>query len=182
MKLRAGQAAIDFSVKDMFGREIRLSDYKGKRILLGFFRNVNCPFCNLRVHELTKLREALESKNMVMIFMFESSNAHLKRSSFHQEVSPIPLIGDPEKKIYAQYGVEASVFKALSTLFTSGVMADFKKGNSLPLPQEKDKDASQTMIPGDFLIDENFNIVKAYYGKDIRDHIAISEIKVFAGI
>ena len=32
------------------------------------------------------------------------------------------------------------------------------------------------IIPADFLIDENKNIHKAYYGKDFGDHIPITEI------
>ncbi len=32
------------------------------------------------------------------------------------------------------------------------------------------------LIPADFLIDENQNIYRAYYGKDFGDHINIDEI------
>lgn len=182
MKRKAGQEAPDFTVTDINNHRITLSDYRGSKVLLGFFRNVNCPFCNLRVHELSKLRERLEANNLKMILFFESSTKHLQRSSFHQEVSPIPLIGDPEKKIYATYGVEASVLKMVSTLFKAGAMSDMKRGKELPLPTEKDKDATQSLIPADFLIDEKGIIVSAHYGSDIRDHISIKSIMEFAGL
>lgn len=57
MKLSAGTKAPDFEMQDINGKPIWLSDYRGKKIVLGFFRNVNCPFCNLRVHELMKMKE-----------------------------------------------------------------------------------------------------------------------------
>src|SRR5690606_14473820 len=100
MKIFKGQNAVDFLVKDIYGKEVQLSGYKGSKILLGFFRNVNCPFCNLRVHQLSKLRIAFEERNLRMIFFFESHPNLMLKSIFHRDISPIPMIGDPEKKIY----------------------------------------------------------------------------------
>jgi peroxiredoxin Q/BCP len=182
MKLHDHQPAIDFSAADIYGKKIQLSDFKGKKIHLGFFRNVNCPFCNLQIHQLSKLTDIFEKKDFKIICLFESDPKLLLRSIFHQEISPIPLIGDPEKKIYAQYGVEASALKMLSTFFVKNTMKDMKAGGALPLPKEKDKDATQTLMPADFLIDEEFNIRKAHYGKNLNDHISIEVIKRFAAI
>jgi len=180
MKLKAGQKAIDFTTKDIYGKEVKLSNFKGQKIMLGFFRNVNCPFCNMKVHELKKLKETFDKQGLQMIFLFESKPELLLKSIFHQEVSPIPLIGDPQKTIYAMYGVENSTLKMLSTIFKSGTMAAMKEGSSFNLPQ--DKDASLNLIPADFLIDEQFNIITAHYGNNLNDHISVSDIKAFAGL
>lgn len=180
MKLRKGMQAIDFTINDIYGKEIKLSNFKGKKIILGFFRNVSCPFCNLRVHELKKLCDTIREKNIQMIFLFESKPQILKASIFHSEVSPDPLIGDPEKLIYNLYGIENSFLKTNLTFFKAGTFAEFKAGRALNLPE--DKDASINLIPADFLIDENFNIVTAHYGSNLRDHIPMSEIKSFVGL
>jgi peroxiredoxin len=182
MKLFKNQPALDFTVNDIYGKPITLSDFKGKKIHLGFFRNVNCPFCNLRVHQLSKLNDAFASKNLKIIYFFESDAKHLLKSIFHTDISPIPLIGDPKKTIYTLYGVEASLIKMMSTFLVKGTMKTMKEGSSLNLPSEKDKDATQSLIPADFLIDEQFNIAKAHYGKNLNDHIPIEEIKAFAGL
>jgi thioredoxin-dependent peroxiredoxin len=179
MKIEETSTAIDFVTTDIYGKQLKLSDFRGKKIYLGFFRNVSCPFCNLRVHQLTKLTGDFEKKGLKMIFFFESSNEILLRSSFHQGVSPIPLVGDPHRKIYAQYGVEASMLKMVSTFFTKGAMNDMRAGKALNLPE--DKKATQSLIPADFLIDEKFIIRRAHYGKNLNDHIAIEEIKAFLG-
>ena len=52
MRLSPGQPAVDFSVTDIFGNRISLADYRGKKLLLSFYRYAACPFCNYRVHEL----------------------------------------------------------------------------------------------------------------------------------
>jgi thioredoxin-dependent peroxiredoxin len=54
-----------------------------------------------------------------MIFFFESKEQVMLRSSFHQGVSPIPLISDPAKKMYSAYGLETSTTKALISHATS---------------------------------------------------------------
>jgi thioredoxin-dependent peroxiredoxin len=180
MKLTNHLQAPDFTVNDIYGKTIKLLDLKGKKIHIGFFRNVNCPFCNLRVHQLSKLSAQLKSNGVEMIYFFESKPEVIRRSSFHEGISPIPLIGDPERKIYTLYGVENSVRKMISTVFTKGALNDFKAGKALNLPH--DKEATQSLMPADFLIDENFKIHKVHYGNNLNDHLAIEQIKAFAGI
>lgn len=180
MKLQEHQSAIDFTVSDIYGRELKLSDFKGKKIHLGFFRNVNCPFCNLRVHQLSKYSETFDKQGLKTIYFFETKPEILLRSTFHKGISPIPLIGDPQRKIYTMYGVEPSMMKMISTFFAKNAMSDMKTGKALNLPQ--DKDATQSLIPADFLIDEQFQIKRAYYGSNLNDHIAIDEVKAFAGL
>jgi peroxiredoxin len=182
MKLTVNQNAIDFSIRDIYNHPVTLSDFKGNKIHLGFFRNVNCPFCNLRVHQLSKLNATFAQKNLKVIYFFESDPKHLLKSIFHREISPIPLIGDPLKVIYNLYGVESSVLKMMSTFFAKGTIGAMKNGSALNLPKEKDKDATMSLMPADFLINEEFKIVKAHYGKNINDHIPIEEIKAFAGV
>lgn len=41
-------------------------------------------------------------------------------------------------------------------------------------------DGGLTVMPADFLIDENGVIQTAYYGKDAGDHLPFSRIKAFA--
>ncbi|SFD82520.1 peroxiredoxin family protein [Thermophagus xiamenensis] len=180
MKLQSGNNAIDFTAQDIHGKEIRLSNYRGQKIILSFFRNVNCPFCNRRVHQLMFNNIHFKNAGVQLVLLFESSNEKLLSSSFHRGISPWPLIGDPEKKIYKLYGVEQSTIKMMKTMFVANLNQAKKETKELNLPQ--DKDASMNLIPADFLIDENFKIVKAHYGKHLDDHIDFNELKAFAGI
>lgn len=182
MKLQVGQTAPDFKAVDIYGKQIRLSDFKGKKIAIGFFRNVNCPFCNRRVHQLIMNNLRFQQKEVQLIFLFESATETLKKSSFHQGISPWPLIGDPKREIYNQYGVNASILGVLRTMFSVDMKTANKEAKELNLPSEKDKDATNSLLPADFLIDENFEIVKAHYGKHLDDHIDYNELLKFAGI
>lgn len=180
MKLQTGNTALDFTATDIYGKDVKLSDFKGKKIILSFYRNVGCPFCNRRVHQIMGNNVKLKKTGVQLVFLFESSNEKLKSSVFHQGISPWPLIGDPDKKVYRSYGVENSTMKMMKTMFLSSVGQAKKDTKALNLPQ--DKDASMNLIPADFFIDENFKIVNAHYGKHLDDHVDIEELKVFAGI
>jgi peroxiredoxin len=180
MKLKAGDAALDFKGVDIYGNEMSLSDFKGKKIILSFYRNVSCPFCNRRIHQIMGNNLRLKASGVQLVFLFESSNEKLKSSVFHQGISPWPLIGDPQKEIYKRYGVEQSTIKMMKTMFSSNLGQAKKDTKELNLPA--DKDASMNLMPADFLIDENFRIVKAHYGGHLDDHISIDEFKAFAGI
>ncbi len=180
MKLQIGNTAPNFSATDINGKLVNLSDFRGKKIILSFYRNVSCPFCNRRVHQVMGNNLRFKNAGVQLLFLFESSNEKLASSNFHKGISPWPLIGDPQKRIYQIYGVENSALKMMKTMFVANVGQAKKDTKDLNLPA--DKDSSMNLIPADFFIDENFKIVKAHYGTHLDDHVSIDELKAFAGI
>lgn len=182
MKLKEGQFAPDFTGVDIFGKEVKLSDFRGKKIILSFYRNVNCPFCNRRVHQVMGNNVRLKNKDVQLVFLFESSNEKLLKSVFHQGISPWPLIGDPEQNIYKRYGVGTSLVKMMRTFMAADMKTAMNEAKTLGLTEEKDKDASMSLIPADFFINEQFLIEKAHYGRHLDDHVDLDELKTFAGI
>ncbi|MDF9796658.1 peroxiredoxin Q/BCP [Catalinimonas alkaloidigena] len=169
-----------FQAEDIFGKSIALSSYKGKKVFIGFFRHAGCPFCNLRVHTLTKCHEELQALGLEMIFFFESKKSIMLRSTFHQEVSPIPLISDPDKNYYDAYGLESSAKKAalghLKSFVKSAIQA---KINGLPVHMMADGESISTM-PAEFLLDENLIIRKLHYSQGLSDRLALDDIYAFA--
>ncbi len=168
-----------FELKDVFGRLINLADYRGKKVFIAFFRHAGCPFCNLRVHFLQKKYEELKAKNLEMIFFFESGEKVLLSSSFHQEISPIPLISDPEKIWYQTYGVEESTSKSTKSHLTSFIQTAIKaKLKGLPMHIMADGESYST-IPAEFLLDENLIIRRIHYSKGLTDRMSMEHIMEF---
>lgn len=60
-----GKEAIDFITTDIKGKKIRLSDYKGKYILLDFWASWCAP-CRMKAKELRAVKEQLDRKNIMM--------------------------------------------------------------------------------------------------------------------
>jgi peroxiredoxin len=180
MKLEQEATAPVFKAKDVFGRTVDLSTYRDKKVLICFFRHVGCPFCNLRVHALSKVHEELKSKGLEMIFFFESKDKVILRSSFHLGVSPIPIISDPEKHWYTVYGLENSFQKsAIShmTSFVQNVLKSRSQGLPVGLPGGGE---SLSTIPAEFLLDKGLVIHKLHYSRRLDDRMEISEIRSFA--
>jgi peroxiredoxin Q/BCP len=169
-----------FNLKDVFGRMIDLNAYRDKRVLVAFFRHAGCPFCNLRVHALTKVQPEFKAKGLEMIFFFESKEHVILRSTFHQEVSPIPLISDPGKVWYKTYGLEDSLMKSTISHLTSFVQTAFKaSANGVPSHIMADGESISTM-PAEFLLDRDLLIKKVLYSQRLNDRLAIEEIRLFA--
>lgn len=180
MELKQNTTAPLFALKDIFSRMIDLNNYRDKKILIAFFRHAGCPFCNLRVHNLTKIHQELKDKGMEMIFFFESKEAVLLRSIFHKEVSPIPLISDPTKTWYKEYGLENSTSKSTLSHITSFVQTAIRaKRTGVPIHMMADGESFST-IPAEFLIDKNLIIKRLHYSQDLNDRLDIETIRAFA--
>lgn len=182
MQLTTGKQAIDFSVNDIYGNEVKLSNYKGKKIILSFLRNVTCPFCNVRVHKLMSNSVKLERAGVQMILFFESSADQIKSSVMHQGIHPWPVIADPQKIWYERYGIETSFLKTMRTIVSANVLGIMQEAKTLDYPKKPDPQMTKNLIPADFFIGTNFSIEKAHYGKHIDDHVSLEELKQFAGI
>ena len=169
-----------FDLIDVFDRPVSLDAYKGKRVFIGFFRHAGCPFCNLRVHFLQKQQEDLQKMGLEMIFFFESSKKLLLSSSFHQQISPIPLISDPDKIWYQTYGIEQSAQKSAASHLTQFIQTAVKaKVEKLPMHMMAEKESIKTM-PAEFLIDEEGIIRRVHYSKGLNDRMSIEHIMEFA--
>jgi peroxiredoxin Q/BCP len=180
MGLVKNTIAPKFKLKDVYGREIDLSTYGDKKVLIGFFRHAGCPFCNLRVHTLSKAHEDLKAKGLEMIFFFESKDQVILRSSFHRGVSPIPIISDPEKKWYDIYGLESSGVKSAISHVTSLVPTAIKaKSLGLPVHAMADGESIKTM-PAEFVLDKGLLIKRVHYSERLNDRMDIEDIKAFA--
>lgn len=180
MRLESNVKAPLFDLVDVFGRQVNLEEYRGKRTLIGFYRHAGCPFCNMRVHALTKSHAKLKELNLQMIFFFESKKEVILRSTFHQEISPVPIISDPENIWYKAYGIEKSGYKSAVSHITTFVQTAIKAGKTgVPMHLMAGDESIKTM-PAEFLIDENLIIQKLHYSERLNSRMLVDEIVAFA--
>ena len=176
MKITPPQPAPAFTVNDVHGNPVNLAGYKGKKIMLTFYRNVGCPVCNLRFHQLQEQADYFKSKGLVMLAVYESAAGNMKK--YIDGESPYAtMIPDPDQRLYQLYKIERSTGKMMKGMF-HGAMGKMKKGKKL-FKTEIKQDGNGNRISADFLIDENGNVATAYYGKFIGDHLPITTIRQF---
>lgn len=170
-RIEKGNRAIEFIGTDYLGENIDLNNYKGKKILLSFFRGASCPFCNLRISQLINRYSEFEKQGIRIIIFFAASKEEILEYAGKQK-APFPIIPDPNLEIYKKYGVEESSLGMIRAMINPLKMMKVMFSGFFNMKSIKDK----PIVPADFLINENQIIHRAYYGNDFGDHIAISEI------
>lgn len=103
-ELVEGQKAPDFKSKDQNGKDISLSDFSGKDVILYFYPKDNTPGCTA---EACSFRDNYQS---LLKQGFEVVGVSVDDEKSHQKFIskfdlPFPLIADTEKEIVEKYGV-----------------------------------------------------------------------------
>jgi thiol-disulfide isomerase/thioredoxin len=99
--------AADFSLEDIHGKMHRLSDYRGKWVLVNYWATW-CPPCLDEIPELVSLHNAHHDKDLLVIGIAIESGSNKKIADFAQVhgISYPVVMGD--RKVTAQIGaVEA---------------------------------------------------------------------------
>ncbi len=176
MKVQEKQVAPTFLIKDVNGASVDLKNYKGKKVMITFFRNVGCPVCNLRFNELEKQADYFKQKGMVLLAIYESSAENMKKY-LENDVPYALMIPNPDQSLYNQYELDRSGGKMVKGMF-NGAIKKMKAGKKLFKNKIK-QDGNNNRIEAEFLIDENGVITKAHYGRFLGDYISIDDIKKF---
>ena len=102
--LKLGDIAPDFVLCDKGGKEVKLSDFKGQKIVLYFYPKDNTPGCTKQACAFAAAYEGFKDKKIKVIGISKDSVAsHLK---FAEKYSlPFTLLSDPELVAIKAYGV-----------------------------------------------------------------------------
>ncbi len=102
--LQEGTAAPCFEGTDQDGNRIKLSDFKGKKIVLYFYPKNDTPGCTAESCNLRDNYSRFLSKGYVVIGVNTGSEASHKKFADKYSL-PFPIIADTDKKIVTDYGV-----------------------------------------------------------------------------
>ena len=102
--LEIGMKAPDFSLPDKDGNTVRLSDFRGKKVVLYFYPKDNTPGCTRQACAFAASYEQFKAQDATVIGISKDSVAsHLK---FAQKYDlPFVLLSDPELQAIQAYGV-----------------------------------------------------------------------------
>ena len=125
MSLEVGKKAPEFEVKDQNGNLVKLSDFKGKKIVLYFYPKDNTPGCTAQACNLRDNYEALQNAGYVVLGV--SSDSEKSHQKFIEKQNlPFMLLADEDLKVHEAYGtwVEKSMYgrKYMGTARTTFVI------------------------------------------------------------
>jgi thioredoxin-dependent peroxiredoxin len=103
-KLNVGDKAPDFSAKDQDGKQINLSTYKGKKVVLYFYPKDQTPGCTQEACNLRDNIGALSDEGYEVLGV--STDDEVSHKEFQQKYNlPFSLVADTDKSINQKYGV-----------------------------------------------------------------------------
>lgn len=102
--LKAGDKAPSFEAKDQNGNIVKLSDYKGKKLILYFYPKDNTPTCTTEACNYKDNYSMLSKKGYEVIGV--SADSEKKHQNFIAKFDlPFTLISDIDMKVINAYGV-----------------------------------------------------------------------------
>ncbi len=141
--LKEGDKAPEFNAKDQEGKDVKLADLKGQRVVLYFYPKDDTPGCTKEACSFRDADDVYRSKNIrVLGVSTDSEKSHQKFISKFQ--LPFDLLADTEKTIVNDYGVWGE-----KSMYGKKYMGTFRKS---------------------FLIDEEGTIVKIFEKVDVAAH------------
>lgn len=99
-----GKKAPSFKLKDKDGKEISLSDFKGKNVVLYFYPKDNTSGCTAEACNFRDEFPKFSNLNAVIIGISPDSSESHKKFADKYEL-PFILLSDPEEKVLEAYGV-----------------------------------------------------------------------------
>ena len=102
--LEIGTKAPDFELPDQNGVLHKLSDYRGKKIILYFYPKDNTPGCTKQACGFSERKSLFTDKNVVILGVSKDSVASHKK--FEEKFGlAFTLLADPERKVIEAYDV-----------------------------------------------------------------------------
>ncbi len=144
-KLRTGDPAPDFTLKNDKGQDVSLSDLKGQKVIVYFYPAAMTPGCTTQACDFSDSIDALHAAGVEVLGISPDSTDTL--ATFRERDGlTITLLSDPDRKVHEQYGTYGE--KQLYGKTVTGV------------------------IRSTFLIDEKGNVLTASYGVKATGHVA----------
>jgi peroxiredoxin Q/BCP len=111
MKINVGDKAPDFKTTDQEGKEVKLSDFLGKKVVLYFYPKDNTPGCTAEACNLRDNYEQFTSRGYEILGV--SSDSEKSHQKFIDKFDlPFRLLADTDKSIHEKFGtwIEKSMY------------------------------------------------------------------------
>jgi len=102
----SGEKAPDFTLKDIYGKEFSLSDFKGKVVILDFFY-INCSACRAEIDELKQIKSKFGAQVVIISISVNPMDTNEALRKFAKEHGINWIVARDTANLADTYGVSA---------------------------------------------------------------------------
>lgn len=147
-----------------------------------FRRFAGCPVCNLHLRSVVLRHEEIERAGIREVVLFHSPADELREHVTHL---PFAVVADPDRLLYAEFGVEAHrralldprAWPAIARAVARGAWELLRGRGRLPAGSQP---AGRLGLPADFLIAADGRLAAAKYGEHVYDQWSVDELLTLA--
>jgi len=180
-KLEAGVVLARHELMAISGQHVRVPD-EMKLVHLQFRRFAGCPVCNLHLQSFVRRQSEIAGAGIREVVVFHSS-----RDSLLEHVADLPfsVIADPGKALYAEFGVESSVWALLDPRAWLPIVRGVARSAARIVARQGrvpslSPAGGRLGLPADFLIANDGRVLAAKYGSHAYDQWSVDELLALA--
>ena len=106
--IREGQSAPDFALRDGAGAQWRLSDHRGKVVVLLFYPGDETPICTRQMCSVRDRWEDYVATGAEVVGLSTNTVDSHKSFAEHHDL-PLPLLADVDRKVADLYGAQSLI-------------------------------------------------------------------------
>jgi len=138
---------------------------------LQFRRFAGCPICSLHIREVARRHKEISDAGITEVVVFHSTADALGR---YQADLPFAVVADPDRKLYKEFGVEASIRSVLDPrawpAAGRGLLRTRSPIDAMGIGEE------HLGRPADFLIGSDGTVLARKYGAHADDQWSVDEL------
>ncbi|GAA5156693.1 peroxiredoxin-like family protein [Pseudonocardia eucalypti] len=177
MKIQPGDQVPARDLVDIHGEKVAVPDTE-RLVHLQFRRFAGCPICHLHLRSFVNRNEEVAAAGVREVVLFHSSAEELRRTAAEL---PFAVVGDPEKALYREFGVEHAPRALLNPRALRAVVASVTEvlRGRLPRPPVA-AEGGRLGLPGDFLVSPDGRVRAAKYGEHADDQWSVEDVLALA--
>ncbi|MFE3190738.1 thioredoxin-dependent thiol peroxidase [Nocardia sp. NPDC059240] len=102
-RLSPGDAAPAFTLPDADGKDVSLSDYRGRKVIVYFYPAASTPGCTKQACDFRDNLAELEGAGIEVVGISPDKPAKLAKFRDTEQLT-FPLLSDPDKEVLGAYG------------------------------------------------------------------------------